>query len=71
MSATKPLQQMTSQVKAAPAKNRAREQDFTLPAAEEEAVLQLNLKDLDLPKVHDLNVEGLKPSWLERLFGKR
>jgi hypothetical protein len=38
---------------------------------EEAAVLQLDLSDLQLPKVGGLNVDGFKPSFFERLFGKR
>lgn len=30
--------------------------------------LRLNLSDLDIPKDRDLEVEGLKPSLLSRLF---
>ena len=38
---------------------------------EEAAVLKLDLSDLTLPKVGDLNVDGFKPTFFERLFGKR
>lgn len=38
---------------------------------EEAAVLKLDLTDLALPKVGGLNVDGFKPSFFERLFGKR
>jgi hypothetical protein len=38
---------------------------------EEAAVLKLDLSDLALPKVGGLNVDGFKPSFFERLFGKR
>jgi hypothetical protein len=38
---------------------------------EEAAVLRLDLSGLPLPKVGGLEVDGLKPSFFERLFGKR
>ena len=39
--------------------------------SEEASVLKLDLSDIALPKVGDLNVEGFKPSFFARLFGKR
>ena len=41
-----------------------------LSTGREEVLLNLDLSDLVLPKVNDLNVDGLKSSWLARLFGK-
>jgi hypothetical protein len=41
-----------------------------LSTGREEVLLNLDLSDLVLPKVNDLNVDGLKSSWLSRLFGK-
>jgi hypothetical protein len=38
---------------------------------EEAAVLKLDLSDLSLPQVGGLQVDGFKPSFFERLFGKR
>lgn len=38
---------------------------------EEAAVLNIDLGGLPLPKVGGLNVDGFKPSFFERLFGKR
>jgi len=38
---------------------------------EEAAVLKVDLSDLALPKVGGLQVDGFKPSFFERLFGKR
>jgi len=38
---------------------------------EEAAVLNLDLTGLALPKVGGLHVDGFKPSFFERLFGKR
>jgi len=38
---------------------------------EEAAVLKLDLSGLPLPKVGGLQVDGFKPSFFERLFGKR
>jgi hypothetical protein len=38
---------------------------------EEAAVLQLDLSDLPAPRVGGLQVDGFKPSFFERLFGKR
>lgn len=37
----------------------------------EEKLLQMNVAELTLPKVHNLNVDALKPTWIERLFGRR
>ena len=42
-----------------------------LESGKEEALLKVDLSDLVLPKVNDLHVDGLKPSWFARLFGKR
>ncbi len=36
----------------------------------DEALLKIDLSDLVLPKVNDLNVDGLKTSWFSRLFGR-
>ena len=38
---------------------------------EEAAVLKLDLSDLRLPQVGGLQVDGFKPSFFQRLFGKR
>lgn len=38
---------------------------------QEERLLTLDLSDLVLPKINDLQVDGLKSSWLSRLLGKR
>ena len=38
---------------------------------EEAAVLNIDLAGLPLPKVGGLNVDGFKPSLLDRLFGRR
>jgi hypothetical protein len=38
---------------------------------EEAAVLKLDLSGLQMPKVGGLSVDGFKPSFFERLFGKR
>ena len=38
---------------------------------QEEQLLNLDLSDLSLPKVNDLHVDGMKRSWLARLFGGR
>jgi hypothetical protein len=42
-----------------------------LMGTEEAAVLKLDLSDITLPKVGGLQVDGFKPSFFERLFGKR
>lgn len=34
-------------------------------------LLNIDLSDLVLPKVNDLNVDGLKRSWFSRLLGRR
>ena len=38
---------------------------------EEAAVLKIDLSDVQLPKVGGLQVDGFKPTFFERLFGKR
>lgn len=38
---------------------------------DQDAWLKLDLSDLPLPKVDDLRVDGLKPSWFARLLGRR
>jgi hypothetical protein len=38
---------------------------------EEAAILNLDLSGLPIPKVGGLNVDGFKPSLLDRLFGRR
>jgi len=38
---------------------------------EHEQLLQLNLADLNVPKVNNLHIDGFKPSWFARLLGKR
>jgi hypothetical protein len=42
-----------------------------LESGREEHLLKVDLSDLVLPKVNNLHVDGLKPNWLARLFGKR
>lgn len=42
-----------------------------LTAHDEEALLKLNLSDLPIPKVGGLEVDGLRPSLLGRLFGRK
>lgn len=37
---------------------------------EEASVLNLDLSGLQIPEVGGLNVDGFKPSFFERLFGK-
>lgn len=36
----------------------------------DETLLKVDLSGLVLPQVNDLNVDGLKPSWFSRIFGK-
>jgi len=38
---------------------------------QEERLLSLDLSDLAIPKMNDLTVDGMKKSWLSRLFGGR
>ncbi len=38
---------------------------------EEAAVLNLDLSGLQVPRVDGLQVDGFKPSFFDRLFGKR
>ncbi len=42
---------------------------FTM-ASEEEALLKLDLSDLTVPVISDLQVDGLRSSWLSRLLGR-
>jgi hypothetical protein len=42
-----------------------------LMGTEEAAMLRIDLSDVQLPKVGGLQVDGFKPSFFERLFGKR
>lgn len=37
----------------------------------DERLVRLNLGDVPMPRVGGLEVEGFKPSWLQRLFGRR
>lgn len=57
------------------ARSAARTSDPTARFAsvnDDDKWLKLDLADLALPKVNDLRVDGLKPSWFARLlFGKR
>lgn len=41
-----------------------------LQSGKEEVLLKLDLSDLVLPRINDLHVDGLKRSWLSRLFGR-
>jgi hypothetical protein len=36
----------------------------------DEALLRIDLSDLVLPQVNNLHVDGLKSSWLSRLFSR-
>jgi hypothetical protein len=38
---------------------------------EEASVLNIDLSGIQVPKVGGLQVDGFKPSFFERLFGKR
>jgi len=60
-------------VRSAPAAHRApAESPRTLQfGTEEAAVLKLDLSDLPIPRLSSLDVDGLKPTLLQRLFGKR
>ena len=63
------------QARSAPAKPqtpqpRQAEGSFLTPH-DEEALLKLNLRDLPIPKVGGLEVDGLKPSLLGRWFGRK
>lgn len=49
----------------------ASEPRVALRPDQEEKLLTLDLSDLVLPKVNDLQVDGLQSSWFSRLLGKR
>lgn len=42
-----------------------------LSNSHEEQLLDLDLSDLAVPKVNNLHVDGLKPSWFARLFHRK
>lgn len=42
-----------------------------LMGTEEAAVLKVDLSDVQLPQVGGLQVDGFKPSFFDRLFGRR
>jgi hypothetical protein len=48
----------------------AKQSSLLLTGKQEEALLKLDLGDLVLPQVNDLQVDGLKSSWLSRLMGR-
>lgn len=39
--------------------------------SEEAAVLKLDLSDLPIPRLDGLQVDGLKPTLMQRLFGRK
>ena len=43
---------------------------FAIARHEEDELIKLDLSDLALPKINDLQVDGLKASFWSRLFGK-
>jgi hypothetical protein len=66
------MQRNTAAAPRATATRATNEQPRTLlMGTEEAAVLKLDLSDVTLPKVGGLQVDGFKPSFFERLFGKR
>ena len=55
-----------------PAHRVAQEAPRTLQfGTDEAAVLKLDLSDLPIPKLSGLDVDGLQPTLMQRLFGKR
>jgi hypothetical protein len=44
---------------------------FQMESGQEEALLRLDLSDLVLPKMDNLQVDGLRSSWLSRLLGRK
>ena len=61
----------TAAPRTAPARHPVEQPRNLTMGTEEAAVLKLDLSDLSLPKVGGLQVDGFKPTFLERLFGKR
>jgi hypothetical protein len=55
----------------APQRNHTEQPRNLVMGTEEAAVLKIDLSDLSLPQVGGLQVDGFKPSFFERLFGKR
>jgi hypothetical protein len=53
------------------AQRKTEEPRALVMGTEEAAVLKVDLSDLSLPQVGGLQVDGFKPSFFERLFGKR
>ena len=65
-------QRNTATVQRAAAPRGQTEHPRTLTmGTEEAAVLKIDLSDVALPKVGGLQVDGFKPSFFERLFGKK
>ena len=54
-----------------PNRQQAEQPRHLTMGTEEAAVLKIDLSDLTLPQVGGLQVDGFKPSFFERLFGKR
>ena len=66
------MQRNTAATPRATTQRVANEQSRTLAmGSEEAAVLKIDLSDVNLPQVGGLQVDGFKPSFFERLFGKR
>jgi hypothetical protein len=72
-SATSPVMQRTAAVqRPRPMGQQATEASRPLAFGKEEAaVLKINVSDLHVPSVGGLQVDGFKPSFFERLFGKK
>lgn len=66
------MQRNTAATPRATTQRASSEQSRTLiMGSEEAAVLKIDLSDVNLPQVGGLQVDGFKPSFFERLFGKR
>jgi len=58
-----------SQAVSAESQSYKQRTSFTM-ASEEETLLKLDLSDLTVPVINDLQVDGLRSSWLSRLLGR-
>ena len=65
------MQRNTAMPRNAATRNPTEQPRKLLMGTEEAAVLKLDLSDITLPQVGGLQVDGFKPSFFARLFGKR
>lgn len=64
------MRSAAANVTVTPAAASQGEPRIRLVSGRDETLLKLDLSDLVLPKLDNLQVDGLKSSWLSRLFGR-